>query len=222
MNLLKHPLVCISTSTAVTTLYHLKCTSPSTSTRATREGVQQLWRARLVYYLLIGQSTLRGFLFVADSELLYDPLVAFTVFKYPVLSGPLLISLNLVSSWGICFDYAFNYNLDSVLAETYQLLVENGQHFRALNNGRQLEWPKLNNNNGKLWQLWRLPMAYIALGKSIWKLSGSTAAPNDRSAPLKFHTTQLGIFSSQLRGKLLVYTTACEALFIFLNLLGGK
>ena len=219
MNLLKHPLVCISTSTAVTTLYHLKCTSPSTST-ATREGVQ-LWKARLVYYLLIGQSTLRGFLFVADSELLYDPLVAFTVSRYPVLSGPLLISLNLVSSWGICFDYAFNYNLDSVLIDTYQLLVENGQHFRALN-GRQLGWPRLN-NNGKLWQLWRLPIAYIALGKNIWKLSGSTAAPNDRSAaPLKFHSTQLGIYSSQLRGKLLVYTTACEALFIFLNLLGGK
>lgn len=173
-----------------------------------------------MYYLLIGQSTLRGFLFVVDSKLLYDPLVAFTVAQYPVLSGPLLISLNLVSSWGIYFDYAFNYNLDSVLIDTYQLLVENGQHFRALN-GRQLGWPTLN-NNGKLWQLWRLPMAYIALGKSIWKLSDSTAAPNDRSAALKFHSTQLGIYSSQLRGKLLVYTTACEALFIFLNLLGGK
>lgn len=31
MNLLKHPLVCISTSTAVTQLYHLKCAPLSTS-----------------------------------------------------------------------------------------------------------------------------------------------------------------------------------------------
>ncbi|KAH9387699.1 hypothetical protein TYRP_021029 [Tyrophagus putrescentiae] len=215
MNLLKHPLVCINTSTAVTRLYHLKC-APSPSPSTTRES-GQLWRAKLVYYLLVGQVTLRGLLFTIDSELLYNPLAVFIISQYPFVNSPLINSLCLVSCWGVFIDYAFSYNMDSVIiSNTYQLLVENGRYFRALN-GRTLGWPKLADK--AYWQLWRLPVAYLALGKRIWTLSGGKTELNDHSTTLKFHITQLGVYSTQLRGKLLVYSNACEAVVIFCNLL---
>ena len=216
MNLLKHPLVCISTSTFVTQLHHLKCTPSSSST--TQKNAQ-LWIARLAYYFLILQKTLQAFLFTIDRELIYNPIGAFAVAQYSFLSSPLINSLCLVSCWGIFLDYALNYKLDSFLiSNIYQLMVENGRHFRALN-GRRLDWPRLDNIH---WQLWRLPIAYIDLGRRIWKLSGSKTDQNDNLANLKFHITQTGIYSDQLRGKLLVFSNACEVIVISLNLIARK
>ena len=233
MELLKRSLLCFRTSTAVTSLYHAKC-APSSSSSSTDRESARLWAVRLVYYLLIGQLTLRGLLFsldTSDNPLLYNPLVAFLVSRYPFLNNLLINSFCLLSCWGLFLDYAFNNSMDGALiGHTYQLMVGNGRHFRALN-GRRLGWPTVlleNDGENYSWrQLWRLPAAYIALGRRIWALSSSDRKTifNDHSAALlRFYPTKLGVvgYSEQLRGRLLVYSGALEALVILVNLSSRK
>ena len=194
MDLLKRSLLCFRTSTAVTQYYHLKCIPSSFLTARNESG--RLWMARLAYYLLIGQLTLRGLLFSSDSDLLYNPLGACLVIRYPFLNNHLLInSFCLLACWGIFIDYAFNSSMDGVLVgHTYQLMVGNGRHFRALN-GRRLGWPTMLKEQGDHWQFWRLPIAYIALGRRIWTLSSpgrkSTVSNGSKVLPRQTRRRQL-------------------------------
>ena len=177
--------------------------------------------ARLAYYLLIGQLTLRGLLFSSDSDLLYNPLGACLVIRYPFLNNHLLInSFCLLACWGLFIDYAFNSSMDGVLVgHTYQLMVGNGRHFRALN-GRRLGWPTMLKEQGDHWQFWRLPIAYIALGRRIWTLSSPGRKSTVSNGSLKFYLAKLGVvsYSDQLRGRLLVYSSVLEALVVWMIL----
>lgn len=80
------------------------------------------------------------------------------------------------------------------------LVVENGKNFRKLN-GRLVNWPGRRSSDH--WQLWRLPIAYIALGKRIWTLSANQTALNGAHSNTflkfeKFYTPQASVFSNQI------------------------
>ncbi len=249
----QHPLLCVNTSTAISNLYNLFCNhilnnnlaaefQPITNIKDRRA---QLWATKLAYYCLYGQLVLRGFHFAASADLegesaleaslSVNPLIVMVVKQFSFLNAPLLLSISFASLWVVYLDYVFTYNMDADLLDTlYQMIVDNGHHFRALN-GRQLGgWPSRPTAVSPIWSWLRLPVAYAALGKRIWKQTETACSPfsadNEKNGTsvlgFKSNTTttlqlypqpKLAIFSTLLRSRLYVYSNIFEVLVVFSN-----
>ncbi len=151
--------------------------------------------------------------------LLISPLTVSLIQVYPFIRPTTLRCTCLMGFWALYLDYALTFKLDGPLLELlYQMIIENGLHFRRLND-RRLGWSDLMirfDGKGKAIkgeqmkkQWWRLPHAYLTLAKKIWKVSSQTGY-------LKFHSPNLSFVSSQFRARMIVYVAVVEAVISFL------
>ena len=143
-----HPLLCIRTSTVISNLYHLFGSSLSKFSSSIRSTAKtRLWKAKLLYYFLCMQLTLRAIHFTLtldmnnESDLIanlhINPLGVIVVGQFCFINTLIAVSTILVLFWILFLDYLFTYKMNELFLDSaYQMFVSNGPSSTDVDTGQ--------------------------------------------------------------------------------------
>lgn len=234
-----HHLLCLRTSTLATYLYTIKSVKGQRQKHMSQTSNPYstfIW-VKCLQYAILGQFTLRtlytNFLFsnaesgekvLANSHMLFNPVVVFAIKKFTFLNSTTVACSCMLVFFALYLDYSLSFHLDDYLLQAIEeLLVENGHHFRLLNDsqgGRKLpggvEGGELN----------RSRKASTNFNFPIWRrlsLYGSLVSKTRNSFDcLKFYKSSLESFpslSGKLRARMVVLSTIIDSTIVLLNVL---
>ncbi|KAH9410098.1 hypothetical protein TYRP_009851, partial [Tyrophagus putrescentiae] len=140
-----------------------------------------------------------------------NPLGALLVGQYRFLTITVAYPVFIATFWILYLDYMFTYQMKGVFLDTaYLALVSNGKNFQALNS-HWLNFPSIE-TTFSWWHWWRSPAKYLALWKQILNISKGKNSTLNTVCHFHPHLIWSIRLSSQLRGRLYVFSHLAELL----------
>ncbi len=208
-------LLCLRTSSVVAYLYQLKCSVEYRKYYPCR--ITAFYRLKALQYLCLVTFMIRVFIpstFTTKEEVIdhfpFNPVTCAAMLHFRfVASSTTLKAVCLFVIFVVHIDYSIHFNVDAFLVKIiYEMIVENGRHFKLLNRKR-FHWPEV-----KLANCWQMYSLYRRLCREIWICLS-----------LRFHRETLESFpnlSLKLRARMVVYSTIFEAFIFVCNVILSK
>lgn len=146
-----------------------------------------------------------------------NPLGALLVGQYRFLTITVAYPVFIATSWILYLDYMFTYQMKGVFLDTaYLALVSNGKNFQALNS-HWLNFPSIK-TTFSWWHWWRSPAKYLALWRQILNIFKGKNSTLNTVCHFHPHLIWSIRLSSQLRGRLYVFSHFAELLVVIFNI----